>query len=240
MCYFTYQSAGTGTEVPEYMTEQNTTSTKARIFDLGHSEYDKAHRLQLQMVDKRIAGEVPDTFIFTTHPPTITVGRGSADGNILVSDDVLAQRGVRKFEVERGGDVTFHGPGQQVIYPILDLEQRGRDLHKFLRDLEEAIIIFLDQFGIKGERIVGKTGVWVDDKKICAIGIAVKRWVSYHGLALNVETDLDYFKLINPCGFAPDSVTSLEQILGSKPDKNQVFFRLVNSLESIFHLNISL
>ncbi len=128
------------------------TTTKARIFDLGLSEYDKAHQLQLQMVEKRIAGDAQDTFIFTSHPPTITIGRGGGNNNVLVSDDILTQKGVKKYEVERGGDVTFHGPGQQVIYPIVDLEQRGRDLHKFLRDLEEVVIVFLKNYDITGER----------------------------------------------------------------------------------------
>lgn len=222
------------------MTTDTTTPTKARIFDLGLSDYDKAHQLQLQMVDKRIAGEAPDTFIFTTHPPTITIGRGGGSTNVLVSDEILAQRGVKKFEVERGGDVTFHGPGQQVIYPIVDLDQRGRDLHKFLRDLEEIVIVFLKNYDIVGTRAAGKTGVWVGDKKICAIGIAVKRWVSYHGLALNLDTDLDFFKLINPCGFAPDSVTSLEQLTGKPTDKAKVFFQLTNSLEQVFSVQLSL
>ncbi len=216
------------------------TITKARIFDLGLSDYDKAHQLQLQMVEKRIAGEAPDTFIFTTHPPTITIGRGGGSDNVLVSDEILLQRGVKKYEVERGGDVTFHGPGQQVIYPVVDLEQRGRDLHKFLRDLEEVVIVFLKNYDITGERATGKTGVWVGDKKICAIGIAVKRWVSYHGLALNLDTDLDFFQLINPCGFAPDSVTSLEQITGKSTAKAKVFFQLSNALEQVFDAQIVL
>lgn len=216
------------------------TTTKARIFDLGLSDYDKAHQLQLQMVEKRIAGEAPDTFIFTTHPPTITIGRGGGNDNVLVSDEILAHRGVKKYEVERGGDVTFHGPGQQVIYPVVDLEQRGRDLHKFLRDLEEVVIVFLKNYDISGERATGKTGVWVGDKKICAIGIAVKRWVSYHGLALNLDTDLNFFQLINPCGFTPDSVTSLEHITGNATDKAKAFFELTNAIEQVFEVQITL
>lgn len=216
------------------------TTTKARIFDLGLSEYDKTHQLQLQMVEKRIAGGAQDTFIFTSHPPTITIGRGGGDKNVLVSDEILAQKGVKKYEVERGGDVTFHGPGQQVIYPIVDLEQRGRDLHKFLRDLEEVVIVFLKNYDITGERASGKTGVWVGDKKICAIGIAVKRWVSYHGLALNLDTDLNFFQLINPCGFTPDSVTSLEQLTGKSTDKAKAFFQLTNAFEQVFEVQIVL
>jgi lipoate-protein ligase B len=174
------------------------------------------------------------------HPPTITIGRGARDSNILVSEESLKKRSVQVCEAERGGDVTFHGPGQQVIYPIIDLEQRGRDLHRFLRDLEEVVINFLGFYSINGERIQGKTGVWVNDKKICAIGIAVKRWVSYHGLALNLCTDLSYFNLINPCGLPSSTVTSLESLTGIQVDRSRVFFELINSLESVFQVDISL
>ncbi|MCC6961722.1 MAG: lipoyl(octanoyl) transferase LipB [candidate division Zixibacteria bacterium] len=221
-------------------THTPTTKPQARIFDLGLSDYEKARQLQLQMVDRVIAGEAPDTFIFTSHPPTITVGRGSDVANILASDEELQKRGVAKYEVERGGDVTFHGPGQQIVYPIVNLEQRGRDLHKFLRDLEEVVILFLKEYSIEGERIAGKTGVWVGGKKICAIGIAVKRWVSYHGLALNLDTDLSYFQLINPCGFAPDSVTSLTEVAGSAVDRSRVFYQLSNSIEKVFGVTLVL
>lgn len=221
-------------------THNPTTRPAARIFDLGLSDYEKARQLQLQVVDKVIAGEAPDTFIFTSHPPTITIGRGSDVANILASDEELRKRGVAKYEVERGGDVTFHGPGQHIIYPIVNLDPRGRDLHKFLRDLEEVVIIFLRDYGIEGERIAGKTGVWVNGKKICAIGIAVKRWVSYHGLALNLDTDLSYFQLINPCGFAPDSVTSLTEVAGSAVDRSRVFYQLSNSIEKVFGVTLVL
>ncbi len=215
-------------------------SSSARILDLGLVDYDRARLIQLQLVDKRIDGRITDTFVFVEHPPTITVGRGARDNNILVSEESLKQRSVHVCEVERGGDVTFHGPGQQVIYPIIDLEQRGRDLHRFLRDLEEVVINFLRNYDLNGERIQGKTGVWVSDKKLCAIGIAVKRWVSYHGLALNLCNDLSYFNLINPCGFPSSTVTSLESLTGIPVDCSRVFFELVNSLENVLQVEISL
>ena len=215
-------------------------SSSARILDLGLVDYDRARLIQLQLVDKRIDGRITDTFVFVEHPPTITVGRGARDNNILVSEESLKQRSVHVCEVERGGDVTFHGPGQQVIYPIIDLEQRGRDLHRFLRDLEEVVINFLRNYDLNGERIKGKTGVWVSDKKLCAIGIAVKRWVSYHGLALNLCNDLSYFNLINPCGFPSSTVTSLESLTGIPVDCSRVFFELVNSLENVLQVEISL
>jgi lipoyl(octanoyl) transferase len=215
-------------------------SSSAKILELGLVDYDRARSIQLQLVDRRIEGRIADTFIFVEHEPTITVGRGVRDNNILVSDEVLRERGVHVCEVERGGDVTFHGPGQQVIYPIIDLEQRKRDLHRFLRDLEEVVINFLRNYDLIGERIQGKTGVWVNDKKICAIGIAVKHWVSYHGLALNLCNDLSYFDLINPCGLPSSTVTSLESLTGIPVDRSRVFFELINSLENVFQAEISL
>jgi lipoate-protein ligase B len=215
-------------------------SSSAKILELGLVDYDRARSIQLQLVDKRIEGKIADTFVFVEHPPTITVGRGVRDNNILVSEEALRERGVHVCEVERGGDVTFHGPGQQVIYPIIDLEQRKRDLHRFLRDLEEVVINFLRNYDLIGERIQGKTGVWVNDKKICAIGIAVKHWVSYHGLALNLCNDLSYFDLINPCGLPSSTVTSLESLTGIPVDRSRVFFELINSLENVFQAEISL
>jgi lipoyl(octanoyl) transferase len=215
-------------------------SSSARMLELGLVDYDRARLIQLQLVDKRIDGRITDTFVFVEHPPTITVGRGALENNILASKETLKQRSVQVCETERGGDVTFHGPGQQVIYPIINLEQRGRDLHRFLRDLEEVVINFLGNYDLNGERIPGKTGVWVSDKKICAIGIAVKHWVSYHGLALNLCTDLSYFNLINPCGLPSSTVTSLESLTGIPVDRSRVFFELVNSLENVLQVEILL
>jgi lipoic acid synthetase/lipoyl(octanoyl) transferase len=212
----------------------------ARILELGLVEYDRARSVQLQLVDKRVDGKIEDTFVFVEHPPTITVGRGSQDGNILATAETLQQKGVRVFEVERGGDVTFHGPGQQVIYPIIDLDRRGRDLHRFLRDLEQIVIDFLKNYDLRGDRVMGRTGVWVGDKKVCAIGVAVKRWISYHGLALNLDTDLSYFDLINPCGYSPGSVTSLQALIGSPTDRSRVFYELVGSIANVFKTEIRL
>ena len=225
------------------MEQSAANSSSARILELGLVDYDRARLIQLQLVNKRVDGRITDTFVFVEHPPTITVGRGARDdrdNNILVSEEILKQRSVHVCETERGGDVTFHGPGQQVIYPIIDLEQRRRDLHRFLRDLEEVVINFLANYDLNGERIPGKTGVWVGNKKICAIGIAVKRWVSYHGLALNLCTDLSYFDLFNPCGFPSSTVASLESLTGIPVDRSRVFFELVNSLENVLQVEISL
>jgi lipoyl(octanoyl) transferase len=222
------------------MEQTSAKSSTARILELGLVDYDRARSIQLKLVDKRLDDRITDTFIFVEHPPTITIGRGARDNNILASEESLRRRGVHVCEVERGGDVTFHGPGQQVIYPIIDLERRGRDLHRFLRDLEEIVINFLRNYDLTGERVPGKTGVWVNGKKICAIGIAIKRWISYHGLALNLCTDLTYFNLINPCGLPSSTVTSLESLTGVEVDRSRVFFELVNSLESVLQVGISL
>jgi lipoyl(octanoyl) transferase len=222
------------------MDEPTLPRSKARILELGQVEYDRARSIQLQLVDKHIAGDAGDTFVFVEHPPTITIGRGARENNIIAPPATLAERGVKVCEVERGGDVTFHGPGQQVVYPILDLESRGRDLHRFLRELEEVVIRFLTHYGVRGERVEGKTGVWVEGRKICAIGIAVKHWVSYHGLALNLSNDLTYFELINPCGFPSSTVTSLETLLGSQIDRPTAFYRLAGALADVFQMDISL
>jgi lipoyl(octanoyl) transferase len=222
------------------MEPHSANGSSARILELGLVDYDRARSIQLQLVNKRIAGSITDTFIFVEHPPTITIGQGVCDNNILVSEEDLKRRGVHVCETERGGDVTFHGPGQQVIYPIIDLDRRGRNLHRYLRDLEEIVIDFLKNYDLKGERVPGKTGVWVHDKKICAIGIAVKRWVSYHGLALNLSTDLSYFNLINPCGLPSSTVTSLESLTGIPMNRSRVFFELVGSIENIFQTELLL
>ncbi len=223
------------------MFEQETdTRPKARIFEAGRVDYDKARKLQLQLVEQRRTGKIDDTFIFCEHAPTITIGRSGGAANIIASEEKINASGVKVYEVERGGDVTFHGPGQQVIYPIVNLDERGRDLHRFLRDLEGVVIDFLKNYDIEGRSVPGRTGVWVGEKKICAIGIAVRRWITYHGLALNLDTDLSYFELINPCGFDSGSVTSLQRLLGVNVDKSKAFFELTSAIERIFEYRLSL
>jgi lipoate-protein ligase B len=214
--------------------------SRARILELGSLDYQRAWDLQKKLVEKRYAGEISDTFLFVDHPPTITIGRGSKGGNLLVSDEELQHRGVIKFEIERGGDVTFHGPGQQVIYPIVDLRQRGRDVHRFLRDLEQVVIEFLKNYKLRGKHVEGKTGVWVGERKICAIGVAVRRWITFHGLALNLETDLSYFELINPCGLSSQTVISLQNLIEAPIDKSKAFYQLVNAIELVFDVDLSL
>ncbi|HVV86732.1 MAG TPA: lipoyl(octanoyl) transferase LipB [Kofleriaceae bacterium] len=184
------------------------------VDDLGVLGYRDAWARQLACVEARKAGAGDDTLMLVEHPHVITLGRAQkARGNVLAAGDVEV------IEIERGGDVTYHGPGQLVAYPIVRLEEGERDLHRFLRNLEEAVIRTLADLGLAAGREPGKTGVWLDArdgarKKICSMGIACRRWVTFHGLALNVATDLGYFHRINPCGFDSSVMTSLSAELG--------------------------
>lgn len=174
------------------------------MIDLGTLGYQQTYEKQLALVDERKTGAGMDTLLLVEHPHVITVGRSQkALGNVLAPGDVEV------VSVERGGDVTYHGPGQLVAYPIVLLQDGERDLHRFLRSLEEAMIRTLARHGIDAGREPGKTGVWVAERKIASIGIACRRWVTFHGLALNVTTDLSYFHRINPCGFSPDIMSSM-------------------------------
>jgi lipoate-protein ligase B len=180
----------------------------ARVIDLGTREYGEVRALQLELVTARQRDEIADTLLFVEHPEVITLGRGTHVEN------VVAPGGIPTFEVERGGDVTYHGPGQLVGYPILLLRPGERDLHVYLRNLEETLIRALDALGVGAGRRDGWTGVWTETKKLASIGIAVKRWVTMHGFALNVSTDLARFGAINPCGLAPSEMSSVSEALG--------------------------
>jgi lipoyl(octanoyl) transferase len=185
----------------------------ATLLDLGHADYAATWQRQLELVAARQRGEIPDTLVFVEHPHVITLGRAQkAQANVLVAGDVPV------VEVERGGDVTYHGPGQLVAYPILQLaEGPERDLHRYLRALEQAMIDALDDVGLEGaDRRPGATGVWTADalRKLASIGIACRKWVTFHGLALNVSTDLSYFTRIKPCGFDSAVMTSIAAELG--------------------------
>lgn len=169
---------------------------------LGRTKYDDAYRLQQELVAARIDGKLPDTLVLTEHDPVITLGRGSKREDVEgVSLPV--------FEIERGGEATWHGPGQVVAYPIVQLPEGRRDLHRYLRDLEEVVIRVLGEFEVEGRREEGKTGVWIGAKKVCSIGVAVRRWVTFHGLALNVHNDAQAFLGFQPCGLDPQVMTRL-------------------------------
>jgi lipoyl(octanoyl) transferase len=180
------------------------------VVDLGRQAYADALALQREAARARIAGTVDeDLLLLVEHPPVITLGRSSKSAHMLATPAYLHDRGVELFEVERGGDVTFHGPGQLVGYPIIDLKRHRQDLHWYLRQVEEFLIKALDGYGLRGTRRAPYTGVWIDDRKIASIGVHARDWVTWHGFALNVATDLRYFDLIVPCGIPAVRMTSI-------------------------------
>ena len=179
------------------------------VRDLGVMRYGEALDLQRRLADERIAQRIPDTLLLVEHPPVITLGRGTKQASLPIDPDALRARGIEVFEIERGGDVTYHGPGQLVGYPIIDLQQHKPDLHWYLRQLEQVLIDALGAFGIPAERNPGYTGVWTRGRKIASIGIHVRQWVTWHGFALNVTTDLSPFSLIVPCGIPDVVMTSV-------------------------------
>jgi lipoyl(octanoyl) transferase len=191
-------------------------SSQLEVRRLGRVDYQAALDLQADLVERRKRNEIPDQLLLLEHPSVITLGvRARRDTtNVLETPESLAARGVALFESGRGGDVTYHGPGQLVGYPILDLKPDRRDVHRYVRDLEEVLIRAVAEFGIAGSRIRGLTGVWVEQDKLAAIGVRISRWVTSHGFALNVNTDLSRFGLIIPCGIADKGVTSMQRLLG--------------------------
>jgi lipoate-protein ligase B len=185
---------------------------------LGVVPYGEALELQRALAEDRIAGRIPDTLLLLEHPPVITLGRGWKKSSLPLDAEALRRRGIEVFEIERGGDVTYHGPGQLVGYPIIGLQQHTPDLHWYLRQLEAVLIAALADFGIPAQRSTGYTGVWTGGRKIASIGIHVKQWVTWHGFALNVTTDLSPFSLIVPCGIPDVVMTSVERETAGRQD----------------------
>jgi lipoyl(octanoyl) transferase len=202
---------------------------------LGLVGYGDALELQAELVKQRRAGEIPDTLLLLEHPHVITLGSGAHDENVLVTPQERATRGIELFNTGRGGDVTYHGPGQLVGYPILDLKPDRCDLHRYLRDLEEALINVLGHFGLDGSRKEGLTGVWVKDRKLAAIGVRVSSgWITSHGFALNVTTDLSLFGTIVPCGIRDHGVGSISQEFGREVAMDEVERVAVRELAAMF------
>src|SRR4051812_9609568 len=205
------------------------------VVDLGTRGYADALELQRAVARARIDGDLQqDVLLFVEHPPVITLGRASKDAHVLASREQLAQRGVDLFEVERGGDVTFHGPGQFVGYPIVDLKRHKQDLHWYLRRVEETLIVALGGLGITGDRVAKYTGVWTAGKKIASIGVHARDWVTWHGFALNVSTQLSYFDLIVPCGIPAVTMTSIERELGRSVEWAEVGERVSAAAGEVF------
>ncbi|MGG9972384.1 lipoyl(octanoyl) transferase LipB [Ferruginibacter sp. SUN002] len=230
--------------------------------DLGIVEYKQAWDYQESLLQENIAVKVANRqqliddgqptmvhgtwtkhyLLFCEHPPVYTLGKSGSEDNILINDDEMEQQGIQYFKTNRGGDITFHGLQQVVGYPILDLEKFYTDIGRYLRELEEVIILTLKDYGIVGERSKGETGVWIEpgvlgkERKICAMGVRCSRWITMHGFALNVNTDLSYFNNIIPCGIQNKQVTSLQKELGREVDYAEVKQRLKINFEKVFNV----
>ncbi|MBZ4192410.1 lipoyl(octanoyl) transferase LipB [Niabella beijingensis] len=234
---------------------------KVRFSDMGIMRYKDAWDHQEQLLQENVAvktaareredrGEAatePATLhhlLFVEHPHVYTLGKSGHMENVLLSEENLAKRGIDFFRINRGGDITYHGPGQVVGYPIFDLERFYTDIGRYLRNIEEVVIRTLADYGLKGERSPGETGVWLDpflpgkERKICAIGVRTSRWITMHGFALNVNTDLNYFNFIIPCGIQNKQVTSLAKELGGPVEMEEVKDRLRRHFEAVFEITL--
>ena len=206
-----------------------------KIIDWGPSAYTQSVNDQIDLVNaKKADPSSPDLLIFTEHSPVFTIGsRTGAESHLLWDQKTLKDRGIEVHKTNRGGDITYHGPGQLIIYPIVSLHKR--DLADYLRKLEIVIIRVLQSFEIDAGTREGKTGIWIEDRKICAIGVSVKSWITYHGLALNINPDLRHFQGIIPCGITDGSVTSLQNEISTVPEKKLIKERFVVEFKSVFY-----
>ena len=222
--------------------------------DIGLIDYKKAWDFQEELFNKTLSiksknkkeatsNKTENHLIFCEHPHVYTLGKSGKKENLLVNKEYLKSRGASFYKTNRGGDITYHGPGQIVGYPIFDLDNFFHDIHKYLRLLEESVILTLKEYGVRGERSDGETGVWLDvgmpsARKICALGVKASRWVTMHGFAFNINTDLSYFENIIPCGIVGKNVTSLEQEIGRKVDIEKVKEKLKKNIELSFEMNL--
>ncbi len=208
------------------------------LVEAGLVDYRKALEVQKKTHLAKKCGKIKEDVLFVLeHPPTITIGRKGSIKEILADEIKLKKEGISVYHIGRGGKVTYHGPGQLVGYPVLDLTDYGKDLHLYLRNLEEVIIETLRDFSVPAGRRKGLTGVWVDSYKIASIGIEIKNWISLHGFALNINCNLNHFTLINPCGMHPSAITSLEKILGYSPPLEEVISRLTSHFARVFSVS---
>jgi lipoate-protein ligase B len=208
------------------------------LLDLGVVPYGAAWELQRELVARRRAGRIPDTLILLEHPPTYTVGRSGTAEHVLLDAAGRGRLGIELFQVDRGGDATYHGPGQVVGYPIIDLRPRGGDVHRYLREVEDVLLRTLADLGIAGQRDGGYTGVWTAAGKVAQIGVKVSGGVTSHGFALNVDTIPEHWAGIVPCGLADRPVVSIGQVLGRTPDLARVRRRLTRHVSAVFGLDL--
>jgi lipoate-protein ligase B len=208
------------------------------VYRLGLVGYREAYHLQKKLLRQRFDGEIKDTILLLEHPPTITIGKSGKLENVLISQAQLAREGISLFFTDRGGDVTYHGPGQLVAYPIIDLRNRGRDVHQYVHELEEVVIRTLSSFSIGADRDDSHAGVWVKDEEIAAIGLSIKRWITMHGIALNVNPKLEHFSLINPCGFSDRRAISMAKLLSQDIPMEEVMHRLIAHFSDVFNVPI--
>lgn len=208
----------------------------ARILDLGRMGYHEAWDVQKQIQNDLIEGVGEETLIFVEHPPILTLGASFHEENLLFTREQYEKMGIEVAVTDRGGDVTTHMPDQLVIYPVFDVSQHGKDLHKWMRDLEETIILTVREFGVDGERFAPHTGVWTKGKKVAAIGVKIKKWISTHGIALNCSNSLDIFNMIIPCGIVGHGVTSLSREVGRTVSIDEAKPIVAQSFEQVFGL----
>jgi lipoyl(octanoyl) transferase len=224
---------GTGPDFPYVAgSGQRAACPLFQLVDLGRMRYAEAMELQQAVVEQRKRGEIPDQLLIVEHPHVVTVGRNGHSENLLASPELLERAGIDFHHTDRGGDVTYHGPGQIVGYPIVDLREWKRDVGAYLRALEQVLIETLDEFGIAAGRVQGATGVWVDGAKVAAMGVHISRWVTSHGFALNVDPDLEYFRYIVPCGLQ-QPVTSM-RALGCSAGREEVTAAIAEAFARVF------
>jgi lipoyl(octanoyl) transferase len=210
---------------------------KLSVVKLGLIDYQAAYDLQLKILKLSQQEAIENVLLLLEHPPVLTLGINGKDNNVLINEDVLGKMGVSVFRSNRGGDVTYHGPGQVVAYPIINLRQIGKSVKEYVRLLEETSVRLLkEEYSIISDRKPGFPGVWVDNNKITAVGCSVKKWITMHGFALNVNTNLDHFQWINPCGFTDKGVTSMKKLLGESQDMDLSINHIVKHFSNLFNM----
>ena len=218
---------------------ENKSSRKALLVIAPNLRYKDAWDIQNELHERRKRDKIPDVLLLTDHPPVYTLGKNAKLQNLLIPEQEVAKRGIDLHHIDRGGDITFHGPGQLVGYPIFDLHHFYQDVGRFLREMEESLMVALSHFGIKSGRQVGLTGVWVGNEKVAAIGIKLSRWFTKHGFALNVSTDLSYFENIIPCGISDKAVTSMEKLTGKSLTISEVVPAVEAGFSQVFSIDFA-